>query len=385
MKTKDKLTIIHNIISPYRIFFFSLLNSKLKKKNISLHVHFMAKIHDDRPRSWIRSKINFSHNFSLDLGFGKFHFNPILILKLILFDKSKYLLSGTTWDSLNAFFIAFFTKFKIKILWIEGNNSNPGIMNGAIGFLKRLIIRQYNMVAVPGEKGKKYILLHQKTDKNLNPELIFLPNIVDERIFKPINKIRQKTINEIKNNLKILPTEKVALCVARLEKVKGLFEFINNLDQNILYNWKLLIVGTGSQKKELLRLINAKKLDDHIKIINDIEYKDMNNIYVASDLFVLPSLYDPNPLSIVEALHSGLPLFISCKCGNSYEAINNNSNGIIFDPLNSRDAKNKMKIIFNKNKVQLKVMGRLSKKIANKNWNSKKIVDNFINKITQFA
>jgi glycosyltransferase involved in cell wall biosynthesis len=241
------------------------------------------------------------------------------------------------------------------------------------------------MIAVPGEKGKKYILLHQIKDKNLNPELIFLPNIVDERIFKPINKIRQKTINEIKNNLKILPKEKVALCVARLEKVKGLFEFINNLDQNILYNWKLLIVGTGSQKKELLRLINAKKLDDHIKIINDIEYKDMNNIYVASDLFVLPSLYDPNPFSVVEALHSGLPLFISCKCGNSYEAISNNGNGIIFDPLNSKDTKSKMKIIFNKNKKQLKAMGRLSKKIANKNWNSKKVVDNFINKIIQFA
>ena len=47
----------------------------------------MAKIHYDRPRSWIRSKINFSHDFSLDLGFGKFHFNPILILKLILFDN----------------------------------------------------------------------------------------------------------------------------------------------------------------------------------------------------------------------------------------------------------------------------------------------------------
>jgi len=27
----------------------------------------------------------------------------------------------------------------------------------------------------------------------------------------------------------------------------------------------------------------------------------------------------------------------------------------------------------------------LSKKIANKNWNSKKVVDNFINKIIQFA
>ena len=111
----------------------------------------------------------------------------------------------------------------------------------------------------------------------------------------------------------------------------------------------------------------------------------MNNIYVASDLFVLPSLYDPNPLSVVEALHSGLPLFISCKCGNSYEAISNNRNGIIFDPLNSKDTKSKMKIIFNKNKKQLKAMGRLSKKIANKNWNSKKVVDNFINKIIQFA
>ena len=55
----------------------------------------------------------------------------------------------------------------------------------------------------------------------------------------------------------------------------------------------------------------------------------MPKYYAASDLFLLPSIHDPNPLSVVEALHSGLAVAISDRCGNVEEGVMDGDNGFV--------------------------------------------------------
>lgn len=61
---------------------------------------------------------------------------------------------------------------------------------------------------------------------------------------------------------------------------------------------------------------------------------DVTPYYGAADAFVLPTLYDPFPNVVLEALASGLPVLTSRKCGGA-ELIHEGENGFVCDALNT--------------------------------------------------
>ena len=95
----------------------------------------------------------------------------------------------------------------------------------------------------------------------------------------------------------------------------------------------------------------------------------------------MPSLIDPNPLSVVEALWSSLPIMISSNCGNSLESVVEELNGWILnlsDPKSIIDSWTKFVKIDNN---KLKSMGKESFEIANKYFDSNKEIHNLIQSI----
>ena len=95
----------------------------------------------------------------------------------------------------------------------------------------------------------------------------------------------------------------------------------------------------------------------------------------------MPSIYDQSPLTIVEAAFLGLPLFVSERCGNHMELVENGINGYTFNP----DDCNQIKSLFDKlldlPNIELKKMGENSLKIAKENYNENKIFKNLIESI----
>ncbi len=92
----------------------------------------------------------------------------------------------------------------------------------------------------------------------------------------------------------------------------------------------LLIVG--KDKKMPLFLAQAAKLS----IENQVRFaggqQDVTRFYGAADALVLPTLYDPFPNVILEAMAAGLPVITSFKCGAA-ELIENGANGFTCDAL----------------------------------------------------
>ncbi len=102
-------------------------------------------------------------------------------------------------------------------------------------------------------------------------------------------------------------------------------------------------------------------------------------LYKLSDLFIIPSVKDNNPLTLIEALHSKLPILASNKIGNYPEAIQDGINGWSLNPLDAKSIQLASSSAFSSSKQKLQLMGVKSKDIANKNWNSKEALETFLN------
>lgn len=87
-----------------------------------------------------------------------------------------------------------------------------------------------------------------------------------------------------------------------------LIELIQKLNK-INNKYKLLLVGDGILRDD----VQAKVVDKHLsdKVIFSGNRKDINEIYSAMDLLVMPSRYEGLPLTLVEAQAANLKCFIS--------------------------------------------------------------------------
>lgn len=69
-------------------------------------------------------------------------------------------------------------------------------------------------------------------------------------------------------------------------------------------NSKLLLIGSGELEKELKKKIQEYGISEQVIILNN--RKDVNELYQAMDVYVMPSLYEGLPVSAIEAQASGL-------------------------------------------------------------------------------
>ena len=142
---------------------------------------------------------------------------------------------------------------------------------------------------------------------------VYLPNGVDLNFFKPIKK----------NKINKVP---VVLSVGRLEKQKN-FESLVEAIQGL--NIGLILVGNGSLKSKLLDLAKVKKVD--LKIIEKVKHNQMPKIYNQADIFVLPSLVEGHPKTLLEAMACSCPVVVTNVEG-TVDIVRNGQNGLMVEP-----------------------------------------------------
>jgi len=376
--------VAHNIPSPYRVHLFSALYRELKSRNTNFEVHFFSRGHTERPASWRNVEIPFPHRFWPDYGLRRrgsiIHFNPGLFLYLSR-KKPDYLLTGGPWDTPSGVMTSIISSRTTGIAWIEVNTQTPGQIDGIIGAYKRYILKKYDFIAVPGDEGKKYLDLIYKNYKPSRPDVVLLPNIIDENRFYIDSDEKNEYRISMRKMLGISSDDKLATWPARLLPVKGVVEFLSNIDTEIINGWKILIIGEGYLSGEINKIIKYKNFTNNILMKPYFIYEQMPALYAASDLFLLASMQDPNPLSVVEAMHSGLPLLLSCMVGNFPEALHEEGNGWGFDPRDSINTREAARKAFSVPISQLREMGRMSSIYAQKYWSTPRAVTSFLDSI----
>lgn len=139
--------------------------------------------------------------------------------------------------------------------------------------------------------------------------------------------------------------------IGRLIKEKGVFELLQaffELKKNF-YNWKLIFIGNGIKKQNLIKRIKKFNLTNSVEIIDSVDHKKVGNLLNRFDIFVLPSYDTPKWREqfghvLIEAMACKIPI-IGSTGGEIPNVIGDA--GLIFEQKNKNDLKYKLSLLMN--------------------------------------
>lgn len=115
---------------------------------------------------------------------------------------------------------------------------------------------------------------------------------------------------------------------ARLVPQKGIEYLIEAAEilKNRGLNFGVAIAGDGELRKKLEAMVNARKLNDVVVFCG--YHSNISDFYSALDVFVLPSLWEGLPLTLLEAMAMGL-VCVATDIGGVREVIKHGQTGLL--------------------------------------------------------
>ncbi len=141
------------------------------------------------------------------------------------------------------------------------------------------------------------------------------------------------------------------------------------------YHVKFFLVGGGALFKRCKNFIEKNHLQNKIFMLGEKSPEETRKLLYNFDVFVLTSLFEGLPLSLIEAMFSGLPI-IASNVGGVSELVINYKNGFLIKPRNLNDLVNKMSVFLKKPSLCRK-MGKESRKIAKSNFTVERMASDY--------
>jgi glycosyltransferase involved in cell wall biosynthesis len=288
-------------------FFYSLVNEISKREDVELHVIILHEnIHN-----------SFSSLFSNEN------------IKVHVLSKKK------------GIDISCALKFKKIIKQI-----NPDIINGHNHYILTYLLAfgrkrmKFNLVhtahSIAENTDKLSLFLSKKQRLNIigisdlvsARNKIFFKNSRIKTIYNgiPLVDVKRNTCNQKKYDF---------ICVAgfRIEKnhkllIDAFEEYINTYGES-----SLCLVGDGILKKEIENYVINKKLTNNVVFTGS-----QDNVYtylLQSKVFVLSSVYEGNPISILEAMNAGIAI-VSTDVGGIRDVVENDISGYLCESNNMK-------------------------------------------------
>ena len=134
--------------------------------------------------------------------------------------------------------------------------------------------------------------------------------------------------------------DKVVGMVARLDLQKGFKYLLRAVRElcNLFDGLKVVIVGEGPDRKAIEAMVEEYGLQSSVVLAGQLS--NMPAVYAAMDIFVLPSLNEGLPMTILEAMAASRPV-VATRVGAIPKVIHDGENGLLVNPGNSealRDA-----------------------------------------------
>lgn len=210
-------------------------------------------------------------------------------------------------------------------------------------------------------------------------QIINIPNGMDNILLKKIKPNKFKKKHRINNK------DKLVLFFGRLNITKAPDKFVIVAKEILKQRTNITFVIRGpdeGMKDKVKKLIgNEKKI---LLLSETRNKKEIAEMYQAVDVYVLPSYREGLPLTLFEAMASGLPIVASPVNGVPYE-MENNVNGFFVNYGDLKNLKEKILKILDNKKLAKKFSQNNIKKAKNYSWDdilkrTKKVYEEFIRK-----
>ena len=134
--------------------------------------------------------------------------------------------------------------------------------------------------------------------------------------FNPLEGLSyENSISKLAKEFNINTNQSIILYVGSGYKRKGVLELLQILSQLSNKNFVAFIIGKEKKFKDYQKLIKAFSLEDKVKILG--ARNDVSDFYVVSDIFILPSRYEPFGNVVLEAMAYGNVVFTTKRTGAS--------------------------------------------------------------------
>ena len=163
-----------------------------------------------------------------------------------------------------------------------------------------------------------------------------------KKVLSGVTKIR----DDVRTEFRLPKLSKLVTCAARLEVEKSIDVLIDAfkivVEQGT--NATLIIMGEGSQRKDLQQRITELRLSDNVVLAGF--RADVHSVIAASDAIVLPSANEPFGLVLLEAMSLGVPT-IAASSGGPLEIIDDSVTGFLFRQNNAENLSKQLMYVLN--------------------------------------
>jgi len=309
-----------------------------------------------------------------------FFYDPIILFKLIILIKKGHydiVHTHTTKTGILGRIAAYITGVPIIISGLHGSAFqafDSKLLNWALIFFEKLTGRftdaYISVSELLSERYKeegigvraKYFTVHSGMEL--------------DKFFNTREKMdRKRKLTELGINLE--SDHFIIGNVGRLEKVKGhkfLIEAFKKVQEERGDSFlKLVIIGEGEEKENLVKYVRELGLGDNIIFTG--YRKDIEELMAIMDIFVLSSLREGLPRVLVQAAAVGVPS-VAFNVDGVPEIVKDGYNGFLVKPRDVNQLADKI-IKYIDNRALIKLHGENGRDFVNGKWS----IENMVNKI----
>jgi len=167
--------------------------------------------------------------------------------------------------------------------------------------------------------------------KKFNKRVYYIPNGFNQGLFIPEDKDKSR------ESLGLSTEKKILVSIGHLDECKGQEYLVKAIDIVVnkfgYKNLQIYIIGEGILRGKLEHEIKSLELSNNIFLIGSKLHKEIPIWVNSCDIFVMSSLNEGMPISMLEALACG-KYFIGTKVGGIPEIIKSDKYGILVEPKN---------------------------------------------------
>lgn len=223
---------------------------------------------------------------------------------------------------------------------VHGYYSFEAISRGAIfeNSEEDLLLQEYERKAY--RSATKVVTVDRRIKEYIghaaHVEATTIKNFIDVTAFKPKTTNREETQKRF-----LIPSHKRMLLVPRrMTEKNGVIYPLLALPEVLKKNPDTVLVyaGTGEQQSKLEETATKLCLQESVLFLGSVPYENMNNVYGASDIVLIPSVHshgveEATSISALEAMGSGSPV-IASRIGGLKEIITDGEDGLLVEEKN---------------------------------------------------